>query len=716
MTLEAQERRAAEEQLHDADARLRETEAEATRWRARADTLLSALDAAHAAAGGAAIVGRIDGVVGPLVDHVEIEAGAEIAVAAALGDALNAIVVEGDHVARDAIERLKRGDDKALLLVIGANGGAQGVLAPPGSRPLGACVRGTRPGLDRVLAHLLAPFVLVDGGWTAALDLALAAPGMVAVTREGDRFGGASPWRAGPPGSSVVTPAALAEAESAATAAERARADAEQRVEQSRLALAAARRAELRGDRTRARPPYRARPPHGARRAAAPRRRGPQRVAGGAADDAAPEGRHPRSRSDRASRLARPGCARSSPRPRTSPTRHARQRNELDRLRGAAARLRQDYEVRGAAVEERRTVLGQRLAAVEARLAARPDEEAKARARRTELERRRQAATAIAERLVAQSAAIEQLADRLRQRRQEQSDAAREAGRRLDGLRRERAEAEKQLAELRERVGRLEIEEAEIRMRLEQAVERIRHEFDCEPDAALAAPAPEVPEGITLTARGARARTRAAPHGPGQPARARREYEALVERHEFLQQQLDDVKNTRRELARVIKAVDEEIVTVFESAFADVSRHFDELFSMLFPGGSGRLVLTEPHDMLNTGIEMEARPSGKMVRRLSLLSGGERSLAALAYLFAVFRARPSPFYLMDEVEAALDDVNLHRFLDLVHEFRNEAQLLIVSHQKRTMEAADVLYGVSMAPGGSSRVVSQRIRDLELEDV
>jgi chromosome segregation protein len=138
-----------------------------------------------------------------------------------------------------------------------------------------------------------------------------------------------------------------------------------------------------------------------------------------------------------------------------------------------------------------------------------------------------------------------------------------------------------------------------------------------------------------------------------------------------------------------------------------VSRHFDQLFATLFPGGSGRISLTDPDDMLNTGIEIEARPSGKNTRRLSLLSGGERSLTALAYLFAVFRARPSPFYLLDEVEAALDDVNLHRFLDLIHEFRDEAQLVIVSHQKRTMEAADCLYGVSMPPGGSSRVVSQR---------
>src|SRR5581483_11483480 len=187
--------------------------------------------------------------------------------------------------------------------------------------------------------------------------------------------------------------------------------------------------------------------------------------------------------------------------------------------------------------------------------------------------------------------------------------------------------------------------------------------------------------------------------GPVNPL-ALQEYDEMRERHDFLQQQLEDVKESRRELTRVIKAVDREIVTVFEAAFADVARHFDALFSTLFPGGSGRVSLTDPDDMLDTGIEIEARPSGKNTRRLSLLSGGERSLTALAYLFAVFRARPSPF-------SPLDDVNLHRFLDLIHEFRDEAQLVIVSHQKRTMEAADCLYGVSMPPGGSSRVVSQR---------
>jgi chromosome segregation protein len=158
----------------------------------------------------------------------------------------------------------------------------------------------------------------------------------------------------------------------------------------------------------------------------------------------------------------------------------------------------------------------------------------------------------------------------------------------------------------------------------------------------------------------------------------------------------------------VIHAVDQEIQSVFAAAFADVSENFTQLFNGLFPGGVGRLVLTNPDDLLNTGIEVEAKPSGKNVKKLSLLSGGERSLTALAYLFAVFRSRPSPFYVMDEVEAALDDVNLHRFLGLINEFRKDAQLLIVSHQKRTMDAGDCLLGVTMQPGGSSKVVTERV--------
>ena len=171
---------------------------------------------------------------------------------------------------------------------------------------------------------------------------------------------------------------------------------------------------------------------------------------------------------------------------------------------------------------------------------------------------------------------------------------------------------------------------------------------------------------------------------------------------------MSDVRHARRELQEVIRALDQEIMQTFSSAVADVNEHFSSLIAMLFPGGQGRLNMTEPDDPLNTGVEIEVRPMGRNVRRLSLLSGGERSMAALAFLFAVFRSRPSPFYLMDEVEAALDDVNLQRFLSLVDEFREEAQLLIVTHQKRTMESADALYGVTMVPGASSKVVSQRV--------
>ncbi|HTL85756.1 MAG TPA: chromosome segregation protein SMC [Acidimicrobiia bacterium] len=704
---------AAEDAVQAADATWREAEAEASRWRARAETLALALEEAHAAAGGDELA-DLEGVLGPLVDLLEIDEGVEIAVAAALGDALKAIVVDGDAAARAAIERLKRGDRQALLLV--AEGRAHGVqisFAPEGTRPLGACVRGLQPGLDPVLARLFAPFVLVDGGWEQALDVALANPGLIAVTREGDRFGGPSSWRAGPPGSSVVTPAALADATARAEAFETAREDAALRVEEARLRLGAARRAEL-----------------VAAEEERQRRTELDRLVGSAAQlrrevevsAASLEERHA-ALSGRVAALdaevrllpEREVEARQA----LSVVERARdeargRRAEYERLRVQADALRRDFDMRGAAVEERRSVLGTRLAEIEARLAARPDEEAAARARRTALEARRAAIEIIASRLHERTAEIEALAERLRARRREQSEAAREAGRRLDGLRNERNECEKQLAELRERASRLEVEEAELRLRLEQAVENVRREFDCEPDAAVAAPVPEVPEGTTLPGRARELERELRLMGPINPL-ALSEYEALLERHEFLQQQLDDVKNTRRELTRVIKTVDEEIVRVFDGAFSDVSRNFSELFGMLFPGGSGRLVLSNPEDLLNTGIEMEARPSGKMVRRLSLLSGGERSLAALAYLFSVFRARPSPFYLMDEVEAALDDVNLHRFLDLVHEFRNEAQLLIVSHQKRTMEAADVLYGVSMPPGGSSRVVSQRMSDLTFEE-
>ena len=276
----------------------------------------------------------------------------------------------------------------------------------------------------------------------------------------------------------------------------------------------------------------------------------------------------------------------------------------------------------------------------------------------------------------------------------------------LERLRKERSEKEQSLEATRERARKAELEENEAKIRLEAAIETVRRDLDIEPAAAEAAEMPELPEGATPAGRVRELERELKLLGPINPL-ALEEFTELQQRHTFLEEQLEDVRSTRRELARVIAAVDAEIQNVFASAFADVSENFTQLFGLLFPGGSGKLKLTHPDDLLNTGIEVEAKPSGKNVKKLSLLSGGERSLTALAYLFAVFRSRPSPFYVMDEVEAALDDVNLHRFLGLIAEFRKDAQLIIVSHQKRTMEAGDVLCGVSMQPGGSSKVITER---------
>ncbi|MER5180078.1 AAA family ATPase [Streptomyces sp. NPDC002896] len=187
------------------------------------------------------------------------------------------------------------------------------------------------------------------------------------------------------------------------------------------------------------------------------------------------------------------------------------------------------------------------------------------------------------------------------------------------------------------------------------------------------------------------------------------EFAALEERHKFLSEQLEDLKKTRADLLQVVKEVDERVEQVFTEAYRDTAREFEGVFSRLFPGGEGRLILTDPDNMLTTGVDVEARPPGKKVKRLSLLSGGERSLTAVALLVSIFKARPSPFYVMDEVEAALDDTNLQRLIRIMQELQESSQLIVITHQKRTMEVADALYGVSMQGDGVSKVISQRLR-------
>ena len=190
------------------------------------------------------------------------------------------------------------------------------------------------------------------------------------------------------------------------------------------------------------------------------------------------------------------------------------------------------------------------------------------------------------------------------------------------------------------------------------------------------------------------------------------EYSALEERLKFLAEQLEDLKNTKKDLLDIVKEVDERVQQIFMEAYEETARHFAEIFPRLFPGGDGRLILTNPDDPLNTGVDVEARPPGKRIKRLSLLSGGEKSLTAVAMLIAIFKARPSPFYVLDEVEAALDDVNLGRLLGVLEELRESSQLIIITHQKRTMEIADALYGVTMRGDGVTEVISQRLRESE----
>jgi chromosome segregation protein len=186
------------------------------------------------------------------------------------------------------------------------------------------------------------------------------------------------------------------------------------------------------------------------------------------------------------------------------------------------------------------------------------------------------------------------------------------------------------------------------------------------------------------------------------------EYEELAAEVALLDEQLEDLDGSRREVVKVIDVLDEEMTGLFLGAFEEISALYEENFALVFPGGRGRLRLLDPNDPLRSGVEVEAQPHGKKVGRLTLLSGGERALAALAFLFAVFRARPSPFYVLDEVEAALDDSNLHRFLRLVDQLRTSAQLVIITHQQQTMQAADMLYGVTMEPGESSKILAKRM--------
>ncbi|MGZ4664183.1 MAG: AAA family ATPase, partial [Frankiaceae bacterium] len=297
-------------------------------------------------------------------------------------------------------------------------------------------------------------------------------------------------------------------------------------------------------------------------------------------------------------------------------------------------------------------------------------------------------------------------------------DAERELAEAREATRRHAAEFEA----LRDAVHRDDMVAVERRLHVSALEQAAVEEFGYASQELVAAYGPDVP--VPAEAEGGQARRfdRAEQQARAEGAEkalarlgrvnplALEEYAALQERATFLNTQVRDLEATRRDLLHVVKEVDERVREAFRDAFADTAREFEKVFATLFPGGEGRLVLTDPEDMLLTGIEVEARPAGKKVRRLSLLSGGERSLTALALLLAIFRARPSPFYILDEVEAALDDRNLGRLLDVLEVLREQSQLVIITHQKRTMEIADALYGVSMRGDGVTTLISQRLRE------
>ncbi|MDA8311979.1 MAG: chromosome segregation protein SMC [Actinomycetota bacterium] len=688
----------------------READQERYRAAARAEALARALHELEGASG-KDLLSDVDGVVGSLVDLVAIDPGWEAAFEAAAGAAVSAVVVSGRDAAHAALARLHgRGATGALLPTGAVMDNRTPVGLPAAALPVRPHVRLRRPlgaAVDSVLDALVGSAVRVDG-WEAAIDLALDRPDVVVVTPDGDRFSNAG-WRVRS-SSGIVTAAAVEEAERRA-------ADAAARAERANAASADARRA-LDAASTGARDAARALDRHEAARAAiaGDRRRTAEERARVASElDEAREAHRTlelRLASDREelSSLERalPGAEEQASAAAASAAEAAAAAEVLASRRRELSASRHALDVRAASIAERRRVLTARLGEIERRLAGHGEAREAAARRRQRLE-----ADAVAlgrlERLVRQERArLESMLAVLRRAYADQSDRRRAGAARMESIRAERLALEQRQAAVRERSRAADREMAEASLRADALVETMERELGVAPAEAKSAPLPELPEGVTAAAHAGALATKLASLGPVNPL-ALDELSVLEERHRELDTQMEDVRAARRQLHEVVRSLDREITEEFAAAVADVNEHFSTFVGSLFPGGTGRLTLTEPADLLSTGVEIEVRPAGRNVRRVSLLSGGERSMAALAFLFAVFRSRPSPFYLMDEVEAALDDVNLHRFLGLVHEFRDEAQLIVVSHQKRTMEAADALYGVTMAPGGSSQVVSQRAR-------
>jgi chromosome segregation protein len=741
----------------------REAERDRATWSARKEALALGLTRKDGAGALLAAGTRLPGLLGSVAALLTVRPGHEAALAAALGGIADAVAVSSPADAAEAVRLLKTDDAGRAGLLIGRVGvpGRAG-HGPPGDGPPGAVGGGPRsgdspgaaggrsgwpalpgaaqwavdlveapaalrPALDRALDR-----VAVVADLDSARDLVATRPDLRAVTADGDLLG--ADWAVGGSASApsvIEVQAAVDEAETRLAEAESRRTGIAAELVEAKAAADAARHAV---------------------EAALDRLNESDAKLNAVAEQLGRLGAGARSAAAEADRLDKARAAATEAREQDV----AKLADLEDRLT-AAEEIQVDEEP---STEERDALQARggevRQAEMEARLAVRTGEErvralagradqllraaATERATRARLEERRRSRARGAEVAAAvvavASAALTRIAASLEVAVAER-DAAQQARVVREGellaLRTSSRELAGELERLTDVVHRDEVARAEQRLRIEQLETAAVEQYGVDLDALVAEYGPEelVPpsaadlasaeadgkpqpepapyERAVQEKRAARAERDLALLGKVNPL-ALEEFAALEERHAFLSTQLEDLKATRRDLLTVIREVDERIHDVFASAYADTAREFEIVFRTLFPGGEGRLVLTDPEDMLATGIEVEARPPGKKIKRLSLLSGGERSLTAVALLVAIFRARPSPFYVLDEVEAALDDINLGRLLNLIEELRSTSQLIVISHQKRTMEIADALYGVSMRGDGITTVISQRLRE------
>ena len=639
-----------------------------------------------------------DGVVGVLARILEVPSRFIPAVEAAVGVWAEGLVLEGVEAVRGAFARIETGGRGRFPLLhrdapLGES--TSGAVAPASG--VKALVDVLGPAADRRLAsYLLGDVVLVDG-WDTGLEIVRAHPEVRAVTRAGDlitSFGicPANPERPSP-GLVEAAGRELEAARAVEAAAARSESESSSELAEARRTEDAARTelAALRADRTRISAEL-----ERVHRSRASSEREQVRLAERLDTVRRAAGERRRRLQDLTEKMT---FFRDGP----EGQRQARQRLRAQRAsvedRHRIAGLARDDAMRSlGAATERRRFLHTRSENVKAELGRLSDtvaESTELSHARSVRRRTRRVIEVVASKLGELAVDREVLEERVAALDQDRGEAGRKG-----------SELERSIEKLRSRLSEVAVEETELRIREEALLEGLRRDAGATEEEALVADLPPIENGDP-EARAASLSAELARLGPVNPL-ATAEFRELDDRYRVISEQLADLERARVELGKVIAVLDDEMETRFWRTFEDAARHYRRFFATLFPGGTGRLTLTNPEAPLEGGVDIEAQPLGKKLGNLALLSGGERSLAALAFLFAVFKARPGPFYLLDEVDAALDDANLQRFLRLLDEFRDHGQLIVVTHQQATVRAADILYGVTMEPGGSSRALTRRM--------